>query len=204
MPIRSLAGKSLSRVFGRSGGRERDFLLRKLPKGSIGAEIGVHLGEFSARLLRVVQPLELHLVDPWVYEKSDVYKDSWYGGEAGQNQAEMERRYQSVRAQFENEVRSGRVVIHRDYSANVLERFSGDSFDWIYIDANHQYEFIRTDLQLSLQKVKPGGMITGDDYTDGGWWQGGVKRAVDELLRDGVVEKVVIRNRQYILRRHLG
>ena len=42
--------------------------------------------------------------------------------------------------------------------------------DWIYVDGNHLYEFVRADLELSLRKARRGGFITGDDYQDGGWW----------------------------------
>jgi hypothetical protein len=41
----------------------------------------------------------------------------------------------------------------------------------------------------------------GVKYATGGWWQGGVKRAVDEFVASGAVEVVVIRNRQFVLRR---
>ena len=65
----------------------RDFLLKLLPQNSIGAEIGVHKGDFSEEILRDVRPNELHLIDPWRYESSDTYKDSWYGGKAIDGQA---------------------------------------------------------------------------------------------------------------------
>jgi hypothetical protein len=39
----------------------RAFLLRRFPGGSIGAEIGVHKGEFSEQILRIVKPRKLHL-----------------------------------------------------------------------------------------------------------------------------------------------
>ena len=39
-----------------------DFLLKMLPRGSVGAEIGVDQGDFSARILRIVQPVRLQTV----------------------------------------------------------------------------------------------------------------------------------------------
>src|SRR2546430_9287984 len=48
----------------------RAFLFKMLPRGSVGAEIGVWKGDFSKLLLRRVRPAELHLVDPWVDRKS--------------------------------------------------------------------------------------------------------------------------------------
>jgi hypothetical protein len=60
-------------------------LLHVLPKGGSGAEIGVHLGDFSS-LLRWSKPRKLFLIDPWKYASGDQYKDSWYGGTADKAQ----------------------------------------------------------------------------------------------------------------------
>lgn len=61
---------------------------------------------------------------------------------------------------------------------------------------------MRDDLHNALRCVKSGGLITGDDYGDGGWWQGGVKRAVDEFVREsGAVDVVAIKKCQFILRK---
>ena len=57
----------------------RRFLLDILPKNSIGAEIGVHKGDFSRKILRTVSPEALHLIDRWRHETSETYKDAWYG-----------------------------------------------------------------------------------------------------------------------------
>ena len=43
----------------------RDYLLCNMPKHSICAEIGVHEGEFSRRIVDTVEPERLHLIDPW-------------------------------------------------------------------------------------------------------------------------------------------
>ena len=57
------------------------------------------------------------------------------------------------------------------------------------------------DLKVSARKTKIGGYITGDDYVDGGWWKGSVKKAVDEFTKTGPIQLVQVRNGQFILRR---
>jgi hypothetical protein len=47
-------------------------------------------------------------------------------------------------------------------------------------------------LNLYFDKVKPGAFITGDDYKEGGWWQGGFEKAVGEFLREGKVKLISI------------
>lgn len=178
----------------------RRFLLDLLPRESIGAEIGVHKGDFSRRILDLVRPRELHLIDPWRHEPSATYKDAWYGGHAC-GQAEMDTRYVGVCARFATEIRSGTVIVHRGNSSDVLERFGDEYFDWVYIDGNHLYAFVLKDLQLSTSKTATGGYIAGDDYSSPGWWRDGVRRAVDEFIEGRVVQLVDIRNGQFVLRK---
>ena len=180
---------------------DRQFLLDMLPKGSVGAEIGVHLGDFSSELLGAVRPRELHLIDPWAHERASEYRDAWYGGMASGGQSEMDARHASVCKRFAREVSSGRVTIHRGYSAEVLGGFAPTYFDWVYIDGNHLYEFVKKDLDLAFAKTKPGGYVCGDDYTSGGWWQGGVKKAVDEFWQAHGLRPAHVQNQQFILRR---
>ena len=52
------AGKLLRRP-------RREDVLKPLPRDSVGAQIGVFKGEFTAHILRVVRPRELHLIDAW-------------------------------------------------------------------------------------------------------------------------------------------
>jgi hypothetical protein len=172
-----------------------------LPRHSVGAEIGVHVGDFSAVILDVVVPRQLHLIDPWRHETTETYEKAWYGGAAKGGQAEMDDRYTSVLARFENQIAAGSVVVHRGESSQVLSELPDDFFDWTYIDGNHLYEYVALDLEWSLRKTKPGGLITGDDYTEGGWWEGGVKRAVDEFVSSEGVTVREIRNGQFVLER---
>ena len=175
-------------------------LLETLPKHAVGAEIGVHLGDFSAQLLRVTQPRKLHLIDPWQYESGDDYAEAWYGG-APERAQELEQRYRSVQSRFAAEIQAGQVVVMRKESESALASFADNSLDYVYIDGNHLYEYVKKDLELSLRKVKPGGYITGDDYTPGGWWKGGVKRAVDEFGWNGEVNLLWLSNGQFVFKR---
>jgi len=156
------------------------------------AEIGVHIGDFSAVILDAVEPARLHLIDPWHYEGDEQYKESFYGGAGGKSQTAMDRRHKRVCDRFAAQIERGQVEVHRAFSTDALAAMPDDSLDWVYIDGNH--------LRLALRKTRPGGYITGDDYGPGGWWKGGVKRAVDEFARSQPVDLIMIRNAQYALR----
>ena len=179
----------------------RRFLLDLLPKHSVGAEIGVHLGDFSQQILDITAPEELHLIDPWEHQTLDIFREAWYGGKAEGGQKEMDERYSHVCKRFDQEIRVGQVKVHRGYSTDMLEQFPDEYFDWVYIDGNHLYEYVKKDLEVSLRKTKSTGLITGDDYIEGGWWKSGIIKAVDEFSTNGVVQLVEIRNRQFIFRK---
>ena len=65
-------------------------------------------------------------------------------------------------------------------SKMAVEQFQNNSLDFVFIDAAHEYEAVKKDIELWLPKIKQGGLIAGDDYQT---WPG-VKQAVDELLPD--------------------
>jgi hypothetical protein len=195
--------KKFVKSFDRRERREpRDFLLKRLPRHSVGAEIGVFQGNFSARILQLVQPKQLHLIDPWRYETSAVYNNAYYGGEIGQNQAHLDSIHNSVLKRFDREIQAGTVCVHRSDSASASREFPDGFFDWVYIDGNHQYEFVMDDLEKYYSKVKGGGVIAGDDYGEHGWWHDGVKKAVDEFITRGTVEVIEIAAAQFCLRKN--
>jgi hypothetical protein len=197
---RARAGPVLRRLRAVFLGDQRTDLLTHLPKGSVGAEIGVWRGDFSARLLRVVRPAQLHLVDPWNFEPGAAYEHAWYGGAVAKSQAEMDRVYESVLRRFADEMEAGTVHVHRGSSARIGVLFDNAYFDWVYIDGNHLYEYVKSDLEVFARKVKPGGLIAGDDYGVRGWWEDGVTRAVDEFVAQGTCEPARL-DHQFVLRR---
>ena len=182
----------LARLVPSSLTKGRTFLLKAMSKNSICAEIGTYNGNFARKILYFTNPQKLHLIDPWV--------DSWHDGAAYQDK--MNNRYQNVLKRFNREINLGKVAIHRGYSHEVCNNFEDNYFDWIYIDGNHQYEFVKKDLELYYPKIKMGGFITGDDYYGKGhWWQDDVKKAVDEFIATKLVKLIMIKNGQFILKK---
>jgi hypothetical protein len=75
----------------------------------------------------------------------------------------------------------------REASSNATRHFNNESIDVIFIDANHSYESVKNDIDLWLPKVKPGGVLSGHDYSIAFF---GVIQAVNEKLgSDNIVIK---------------
>jgi hypothetical protein len=71
------------------------------------------------------------------------------------------------------------VHLIKGLSNNVLNSFDNYSLDLVYIDASHEYNDIKSDLDISYNKVKTNGYICGHDYTSPRF--DGVVRAVNEF-----------------------
>ncbi len=138
----------------------RQTLLEKMPPEAICAEIGVWKGAFSRNILKVTQPRKLFLIDPWICDPAFMIPGDFFDGDTASNQEEMDRIHDTVCQGFAGET----VEVVRKSSENAANDFPDCSFDWVYIDGNHYYDYVRQDLELWFPKVKPGGYLTGDDY----------------------------------------
>jgi hypothetical protein len=69
------------------------------------------------------------------------------------------------------------VIPIQSTSLNAANQFEDNSLDFVHIDASHLYEDAIQDIRAWYPKVKPGGLITGDDYP----WPG-VRQAVHECF----------------------
>ncbi|MFC1727055.1 class I SAM-dependent methyltransferase [Patescibacteria group bacterium] len=170
--------------------------LKSLPKNSVGVEIGVWLGDLSQEILEIVQPKKLHLIDPWEFFPQ--YPHRWYGGGVAKKQADMDKIYRKVKKRFAGQKQ---VIVHRGKSEEVVQKFANNYFDWIFIDGDHSYEYVKKDLELFYSKVKVGGIIGGDDY----WWapiEGfPIRRAVKEFLGSHRAKLISTRKGIYVIKK---
>ncbi len=130
----------------------------------IGIEIGVFWGEFSEHLLKNTNIITLYGLD--------IYR----------NVGEIER----ITKQY-----SGRFVFIDGRSPEYSKKFEDNFFDFIYIDAQHTYEAVKTDLESWYPKLKKNGLLFGDDYLlahDHTESKFGVVEAVNEFCENKNIE----------------
>lgn len=139
------------------------------------AEIGVWRGELSRMLARVASTLTL--VDPMRVE----YNHFDYNGqlyeccmdEPLKTQEELDEIFLDVvRA-----IPQARYI--RMPSVEAAKLVLDRSLDLVYIDAIHTYEACFSDIQAWIKKIRPGGILAGDDYYPE---HRAVSRAVDETF----------------------
>lgn len=142
-----------------------------------GAEIGVKTGKYSNELLSYWKGAELVSIDPWLEAAPEEYIDR-----SNVPQDQHERHYQETRERLAPH--RDRSTIWRMTSVEAAAKADDHSFDFVYIDARHDYASVLEDLAAWCTKVRPGGIFAGHDYVDGDIPEGdfGVKSAVDEFF----------------------
>ncbi len=78
--------------------------------------------------------------------------------------ATQERNYQYVKNRF---AQMAIVTIIRADSFQGIKELADRSFDVIYIDANHQYEYVLRDMMEARKKLKSGGVLFLNDFYEG-------------------------------------
>ena len=131
--------------------RNRYSILNFLPKNATVAEVGVLGGDFSAHILKTTNPKKLVLID--TFESNDYPHEKRFTAKT---------HFNYINAKFELE--SERVEVLKGLSWICLSQFEDNYFDWIYVDAAHDYDSVKKDLDQVLKKLKPNGIIVMNDY----------------------------------------
>jgi len=161
-----------------------------IPRGGVGAELGVCRGVNAVQLFFRTKPALLFLVDLWEETaKNHRIEDPnlWLGDH-----------FDSVTEIFNEEIKQGKVILHKQYATSFLASLPDDFLDWIYIDSNHHYQNVSREIDLSIKKVKSGGHIMGHDYmTNPKAWGTSIIRAVNERIQNGDIAMEAITNEMW-------
>jgi len=130
----------------------------EFPNGK-GAEIGTFKGEFAKEILQNWSGT-LYMVDVW-RALGEEYLDS--SNHAAHSSAYLET-MNSISG-YED-----RGVMVRATSEVAADMFDRESLDFVYIDANHAYDFVIQDIKLWYPKIKSGGYLCGHDYINMDWY----------------------------------
>jgi hypothetical protein len=143
------------------------FIIKNIDAEMVGVEIGVRDAENALSMLENLPVQKLFLVDPYVpYQDGLVYH----------GEAEQKEHFETARkslAGFEDKIK---FVIKTSEEAI---KDVPDGLDFVYIDGNHEYSFVKKDMELYYRKLKIGGVLSGHDYRA---WSD-VTRAVDEFAK---------------------
>lgn len=113
--------------------------LSKKTNGGIMVEVGSAYGEGAEIFSKYFD--KVYCIDPWVKSTADREK---YFDEKLENNT--------------------KIIKMKGISKDFIDTFKNKSLDFVYIDANHNYEFVKKDIEMWLPKIKDNGFIGGHDY----------------------------------------
>ena len=100
---------------------------------------------------------KLYCVDPWMdYDEYPEYKGA------------QETSWENFNRNIQKLSDPAKFVIKRGLSEDIVPTLPDKFFDLIFVDGNHETEYVYRDGLMSLEKVKIGGYIVFDDYS--GYW----------------------------------
>ncbi len=143
--------------------RPRESLATLFPKLGLnkGAEVGVKKGAFSKCICEANPKVELYAIDVW---KSAL-------------QHRADRYYRIAR----RTLAPFNCTLIKKTSMEAVDDFEDESLDFVYIDANHKFDYVCPDIIFWSRKVRMGGIVSGHDYFN--HLRGGVVHAVDGYTR---------------------
>jgi len=142
------------------------------------AEIGVWRGTLSGKILRHCATVaHLLLVDSWEPVYGNDPDHGWMVFGPGTDNQEMADAYRTVR---ETMAPYGeRVTVLKAPSREGAQMVPDGSLDAVIIDALHTYHACKEDILAWWPKLRPGGVMIGDDLSE---WFPGVQIAVEEVF----------------------
>lgn len=124
-------------------------------------ELGVWRGAFAESLLRECAGVHrYYMLDPWKN------LDDW-NKPSNVPQAEFDAIFDEAMARTAFAGDRRRVL--RGRTRDVIDNIPDASLDLAYVDGDHTLRGIAIDLILTYPKVRPGGILGGDDYTPTIW-----------------------------------
>lgn len=120
-----------------------------------GAEVGVDRGAYSETLCKANPKLHLIAIDAW---STDAFEDP--ANRTKTMEIQVENHYQDAVRRLGNY----NCDIMREESQAAVKKIADNSLNFVYLDADHNFAKIASDLYQWLKKIKVGGIISGHDY----------------------------------------
>ena len=160
-----------------------DNIVEKLPNNSNIVEVGTWMGKSTnyllSRLKEGVKKVNLTVVDTFKGNGDSIQSKTLelYGGD-------LFTEFSDNAVMFDN---YDDFNIIKDKSTHAKDSFVNNSLDFVYLDANHNYQQLIDDIDSWFYKVKPGSIIAGDDYGTNIF--GDVTNAVNDYFYGQVTQK---------------
>lgn len=135
----------------------REDMIRSLPiaRSGVIAEVGVALGDFSEFLISTLEPEKFFAIDTFEMHLAS----SHWGVPTSRMFSGM-----THQAFYEKRLNGDNVIVDPRLSYVALADQQDNSFDMIYIDAEHTMDEVARDAKIAATKCKSNGVLIFNDY----------------------------------------
>ncbi len=118
-------------------------------KDLIVAEIGVWKGHTTEHIIKTLPIKRIYAIDSWAPWSSSEHNEEII-------QTAMKEAKKKL-SKYGN-----KVIIIKKYSKDAVKDIK-EKLDFVYIDGDHDYEFVKDDIEQYYKLLKKGGVLSGDD-----------------------------------------
>jgi predicted O-methyltransferase YrrM len=119
-------------------------------------EIGTYKGENALNMLKELNVKKLYVIDP--YQSYEEYKKR----DSETSEKGLPKMYQDTQKKLRKY--RDKVIFIRKFSDDAVKEIP--EADFIYIDGNHDYEYVKRDIDNYFPKVKSNGILAGHDIVN--------------------------------------
>ena len=138
----------------------------------VGSWKGQSASYMAVEIINSSKNIEFYCVDTWLGTPNEIEHQNDQDVQEGTLYEKFIENMSTV---------EGHYIPLRMDSLEAVNTFEDESLDFVYIDASHDYESVKKDIENWYPKVKKGGILAGHDYT----WDT-VNRAVHDVLGNQV------------------
>lgn len=160
------------------------------PSGSHFVEVGSFLGQSTAAMAAFIAQVNKNIK----FDAIDLFELSEFSDE---EHFEVLKEFNNdLFGAFKDNLKLAGVEkyvnILKMASKDAAKLYENESLDFVMIDASHEYEDVKEDINCWLPKVKVGGILAGDDLLDG-------KQEVAYAVRDTIgLENIKVDNSTWV------
>jgi len=142
-------------------------LANSLKRNSIAVEIGSYIGASSLMIAKGLRrKSKLYCIDTW--ENDAMSEGKWYTYELFQENIRIVKK---------------KIIPVKSKSVDAAEKFKG-AVDFIFIDGDHSYQAVKSDVDSWFNKLEHNGLIIMHDIG----WADGVIKVIEEDIKPNLIE----------------